>query len=60
MPKMGDMWQPLVFPRHNVDVIMTCVILYVCHIPCTNVDIIYIDVDISSTDVDSSVLTGLG
>jgi hypothetical protein len=53
MPKMGDMWQPLVFPHHHVDVIMKCVDLLLCHVP-------YMDVDVSSTDVDSSLLTGLG
>jgi hypothetical protein len=31
-----------------------------CHIHCMNADIICIDVDVNSTDVDSSLLTGLG
>jgi hypothetical protein len=60
MSKMSDMWQPLVLPHHHVDVIMTCVSLYVCHVLCTDVDVIRTDVDISSMDVDSSLLTGLG
>jgi hypothetical protein len=60
MSKMSDTWQYLVLPHHHVDVIMTCVTLCVCHIHCTDVDIIRTDADVSSTDVDSALLTGLG
>jgi hypothetical protein len=59
-PKMSDMWKPLVLPHHHVDVIMKNVSLYMCHILCTDADIICIDAHVSSTDVDASLLTGLG
>jgi hypothetical protein len=59
-PKMSDTWQPLVLPHHHVDISMTHVTLCVCHIYCTDDDIIHTGVDVSSTDVDSSLLTGLG
>jgi hypothetical protein len=60
-PKMSDTWQPLVLPRHHVDIMhMTHVTLYVCHVYCMNDDVIRTGADISSTDVDSSLLTGLG
>jgi hypothetical protein len=32
MPKMSDMWQPLVLPRHHADINMTHVTSCVCHI----------------------------
>jgi hypothetical protein len=54
MPKMSDMWQPLVLPRHHSDANMTRVTSYVCHVCFTDADIIHTDVDIDSTDVDSS------
>jgi hypothetical protein len=52
-PKMSDMWQPLVIPHHHDDVIMTCFTSYVCHVHCTDVDVIHTDVDVNNTDVDS-------
>jgi hypothetical protein len=52
--KTNDMWQPLVLPRHHVDVSMTYVTSCLCHVHCMDVDVICIDVDVSSTDVDSS------
>jgi hypothetical protein len=60
MSKMGDTWQPLVLPHHHADVNMTSVILFMCHVQCTNVDVIRTDANVSSTDADSSLMTGLG
>jgi hypothetical protein len=57
---MSDMWQPLVLPRHHADVIMARVTLCVCHVYRTDDDVIYTSVDVSSTDANSSLLTGLG
>jgi hypothetical protein len=60
MPKLSDMRQPLMLPRHHDDVNMTHVTLCVCHVNCMEDDIICMDADVSSTDVDSSLLTRLG
>jgi hypothetical protein len=60
IPKMSDTWQPLVPPHHHVDVNMTHVTLFAFHICCKNDDVIHTDVDVSSMDADSSLLTRLG
>jgi hypothetical protein len=57
---MSDMWQPLMLPRHHADVSMTHVVLCDFHIFCTYDEFIRTDVDVSNTDVDSSMLTRLG
>jgi hypothetical protein len=60
IPKMSDTWQPLVLPCHHDNIIMTHVTLFVCHVPCTDVDFIHTNADVNSTYADSSLLTGLG
>jgi hypothetical protein len=59
-PKMSDMWQPLVLPHHHADINMKHITLFVCHVHCTNDDIICTDADINNTNADSSLLIGLG
>jgi hypothetical protein len=51
MPKLGDTWQPLVLPHHHVDIMMTST----CHVsPSFSFHVCCMDVDVNSTDVDSS------
>jgi len=45
---------------HHPDVNKTCVTLYAFHVCCIDDDIIFTDVDVSSTNADSSLLTRLG
>jgi hypothetical protein len=40
MSKTSDTWQPLVMPHHHDDVSMTYDTLYMCHVYCTDADII--------------------
>jgi hypothetical protein len=54
VPKLGDMWQPLVLPHHHADYNMTHVISFSYYVCCMDVDVIHMDTDISSTDVESS------
>jgi hypothetical protein len=44
----------------HADIIMTHVTLCAFHVGCTDANIIHIDVDVNSTDADSSLLTRLG
>jgi hypothetical protein len=59
VPKMGDTWQPLVLPCHHDDVNMTCVTSCMCHVCCTDADIIRTDANINNTDADWARLTKL-
>jgi hypothetical protein len=59
-PKTSDTWHPLVLPCHHANINMTRVTFYDGHICCMNDDFICTDVDITNTDVDSSLLIGLG
>jgi len=52
-PKMSDTLQPLMLAHHHANIIMTHVALYTFHVLCTDDDVIH-------TDVNSSLLTGLG
>jgi hypothetical protein len=50
----------MVLPHHHVDASMTRVTLCVFHVPYMDIGITRTNANISSMNVDSSLLTGLG